>query len=318
MRLAFFAALLAIVSSQALAAIGQPIDLDAPSGRISGSLLLPDRAAKPPVALIIAGSGAIDRDGNYPGPPDGRIDNLKQLAQALSDAGIASLRYDKRAIAASRAAGLDEGKLHFDDYVADAAGWIAKLRADPRFSSVMVIGHGEGALIGMLAAGKQPVAVFVSLNGPARNAADILRAQLKPRLPEHLAKASERILQALQQGREADNVPGPLMVVYRPSIQPYLISWFRYTPSQVVQSLRIPMLIVQGTADRQVDKQEALALHTAQPDSRLALINGMDHLLHGDGSSSRPVSQQDQAPPLAPELAGTIAGFLKQAAPAEK
>ncbi|WP_196782485.1 alpha/beta hydrolase [Chromobacterium paludis] len=303
--------LAALAAAPALAASDQPISLDTASGRIAGSLLLPDHADKPPVALIIAGSGPTNRDGDNPGLPNGSGGYLKQLAQALADAGIASVRYDKRAIGESRAAGLDEAALHFDDYVGDAAGWVAKLKTDPRFSKVAVIGHSEGSLIGMLAAEKQGAAAFVSLDGPARNAADVLRTQLAPRLPGDLAKQSERILQALQQGREADKVPGPLMVVYRPSIQPYLISWFRYTPTTAIRALKAPTLIVQGEADRQVAKTEAEALHAAKPDSQLEWIPTMNHLLR-DNDLQHQAAYGEAPPPLAPALIQSVTRFLKQ------
>ena len=311
MRFLFHAAMLLLLAGPALAASEQAIALDTASGRIAGSLLLPDHAHKPPVALIIAGSGPTNRDGDNPGLPYGSGGYIKQLAQALADAGIASVRYDKRAIGESRAAGLDEAALHFDDYVNDAASWVAKLKADPRFSSVAVIGHSEGSLIGMLAAEKQAAAAFVSLDGPARNAADLLRAQLAPRLPEDLAKQSERILRALRQGREADNVPGPLMVVYRPSIQPYLISWFRYTPVEAIRALKTPTLIVQGGTDRQVAKSEGEALHAAKPDSQLAPIASMNHLLRSD-DSEHPPAYGATPRPLAAELTDTVVHFLKQ------
>ena len=312
MRLLPCAVLLAALAGPALAANDLPIALDTANGRIAGSLLLPEHAGKAPVALIIAGSGPTNRDGDNPGLPYGSGGYLKQLAQALADAGIASVRYDKRAIGDSRAAGLDEAALHFDDYVSDAAGWVAKLQADPRFSKVAVIGHSEGSLIGMLAAQKQNAAAFVSLDGPARNAADLLRAQLAPRLPEDLAKQSERILQALRQGREADNVPGPLMVVYRPSIQPYMISWFRYTPTEAIRALKAPTLIVQGGADQQVPKSEGETLRAAKPDSQFELIPRMNHLLRNDDPQHQ-ASYGDAPQPLAPALTTSVTRFLKQA-----
>src|SRR5262249_16837736 len=95
-------------------------DLSTPTGIIHGTLLMPEGSAKVPVALIIAGSGPTDRDGNSPLLP-GKNNSYKMLAEALAAEGIASLRYDKRSIAASRAAGLKEADLRFDNYVDDAA-----------------------------------------------------------------------------------------------------------------------------------------------------------------------------------------------------
>jgi len=77
-----------------------PISLDTDQGTLYGSLLLPQSDKPVPVALLIAGSGPTDRDGNN--PEGGHNDALKKLAQVLARNGIASLRYDKRGVAASR------------------------------------------------------------------------------------------------------------------------------------------------------------------------------------------------------------------------
>ena len=128
----------------------RPIDLDTGQGVLHGSLLLPQQATPPPVVLIIAGSGPTDRDGNN--PASGRVDNLKRLALLLANEHIASVRYDKRGVAASQPAAPDERDLSVERYVADVVAWSHKLKADPRFGPLILIGHSEGALIASLAA----------------------------------------------------------------------------------------------------------------------------------------------------------------------
>nr|NJM04564.1 alpha/beta hydrolase [Desulfobacula sp.] len=64
--------------------------------------------------------------------------------------GIASVRYDKRGIAASSAAGMKEEDLRFDTYIRDAESWGKLLKQDRRFARLVVIGHSEGALIGAI------------------------------------------------------------------------------------------------------------------------------------------------------------------------
>lgn len=299
-------------ADQAAAEAGQAVTLDTPTGQISGTLLLPVAAGRVPVALIVAGSGPTDRDGNstmLPGPNN----SLKQLAQTLAQAGIASVRYDKRGIAASAAAGPSEAALRFDDYVNDAAAWLRKLKADPRFSSCAVIGHSEGSLIGMLAARQAGADAYVSIAGPAEGAADALRQQLRPKLSGGLAVESERILVALEHGEGADKVPAALNVLYRPSVQPYLISWFKYVPAAELAKLEVPVLIAQGTTDLQVPVAQAQALKQAKPAATLLIVPGMNHVLkmvQGDLRQQLP-SYSDPALPLAPELGSGIAGFLK-------
>jgi alpha/beta superfamily hydrolase len=121
--------------------------LKTPTGTLSGTLLIPGEISKYPVALIIAGSGPTDRDGNNTSMKN---NSLKLLATSLAEHQIASLRYDKRGIGASREAAISEADLRFEDFIEDARDWIGLLIKDKRFSEVIVIGHSEGSLIGMV------------------------------------------------------------------------------------------------------------------------------------------------------------------------
>ena len=139
----------------------RPIDLDTGQGVLHGSLLLPKQATPPPVVLIIAGSGPTDRDGNN--PASGRIDNLKRLALLLAGDHIASVRFDKRGVAASQPATPDERDLSVERYVADVVAWSRKLKADPRFGPLILVGHSEGALIASLAAEQAGASAVITL-----------------------------------------------------------------------------------------------------------------------------------------------------------
>lgn len=266
---------------------GLPVQLVTPTGAIAGTLVVPKADGKIPVVLIIAGSGPTDRDGNSSALP-GKNNTYKLLAEALAAQGVASLRYDKRAIGESRAAaGGSETNLRFDMYVDDAAAWVAQLRADARFSRVVVAGHSEGSLIGMVAANKARADVFVSIAGAGHRASDLIRDQLRPQLGSMPAlwQASDAILTSLDQGTVVDPLPAAiqaipgLVTLFRPSVQPYLISWFKYVPSVEIARLGMPVLILQGTTDIQVSVDEAKALKAAKPDADLVLIEGMNHVM---------------------------------------
>ena len=96
MRPVLFAAAVALGSSVSARAQESPVTLDTKTGTLHGTLLVPAGTRVPvPVALIIAGSGPTDRDGNSPMLP-GKNNSLKLLAEALATHGIASVRYDKR------------------------------------------------------------------------------------------------------------------------------------------------------------------------------------------------------------------------------
>ncbi|HEX3109606.1 MAG TPA: alpha/beta hydrolase, partial [Thermoanaerobaculia bacterium] len=244
---------------------------DVTAGAIHGTLLLPADMSKPvPVVLIIAGSGPTDRDGNSPALP-GHNDALKMLATDFAMNGIASLRYDKRGIAESASAATKESDLRFETYIDDAVAWCNQLH-EKRFSSVVIAGHSEGSLIGMIAAKKCGAAGFISLEGAGFPAADILRTQLKTRLPEDLNAKSEAILKSLEAGKTVDDTPPQLAALYRPSVQPYLISWFKYDPAKEIAALKMPVLIVQGTTDIQVGMDDAKRLAAANPKAKLVTI----------------------------------------------
>jgi len=289
------------------------ITLDTPTGQLAGTLELPAGADKPRVALLIAGSGPTDRDGNSSMIP-GRNDSLKLLAAGLAEAGIATVRYDKRGIGGSHAAGSAESALRFEMFVDDAAAWIARLKADPRFASVAVIGHSEGSLIGMLAARQADAAAFVSIAGIADGASTLMRKQLEGKLPPELEKESERILVSLESGVVVDPVPPALATLFRPSVQPYLISWFKYVPAQRIAELTMPVLVVQGNTDIQVDVVQANRLHGARPGAKLAIIPGMNHVFkHVRAVPELQVaSYGDPSLPVSPLLVKSIADFLQQ------
>ncbi len=283
------------------------VHLTTSTGILYGTQLALTSNVPQPVVLIIAGSGPTDRNGNSASGVE-LNNSLKLLAEGLANCGIASIRYDKRGVGESASAAPKEADLRFETYVKDAALWIQQLQTNPRFSSVAVIGHSEGSLIGMLAAKRTGANTFVSIAGPARTASVILRDQLRPKLPGALWQESERILAALEQDNLATAVPPELKGLYRASVQPYLISWFNYTPAQEIKRLTVPVLIVQGTNDIQVPVSEAQALKTAKPDAELKIIKGMNHVLKAVplDPKQQTASYSDPTLPIMPELVEAI------------
>lgn len=288
----------------------RPISLDTGSGELFGSLLLPKSDTPVPVVLIISGSGPTDRDGNN--PEGGRNDSLKRLAWVLARHNIASVRYDKRGVAASLAATPDERNLSVEAYVADAVAWSHKLAADPRLGPLILLGHSEGALIASLAAPLANAAAVISLSGSARPIDQVLRQQLSNRLPPPLMLRSNELLDSLKAGRLDDNVPAQLQVIFRPSVQPYLISLFRQDPARAFAALKMPALIIQGSNDIQVSVDDARQLKAAKPDAELALIEGMNHVMRivPNDVKRQLASYKDPNLPLAAELGTRILRFI--------
>lgn len=292
------------------------LHIDTPTGTLEGSFLCPATPAPWPAVLLIAGSGPTDRNGNSIAMP-GQNNSLEYLAEALAERGIASVRYDKRGIGASRAAMTSEADLRFDILADDAAAWVSRMRLDPRLSTVTVVGHSEGSLLGMLATRIASADAYVSLEGGGRSASAILHEQLAARAPAPLAAQADSIMAELNAGRMVDSVPPTLMALFRPSVQPYLISWFHYDPAKEVAKLQVPVLIVHGTTDIQVAEQDARLLAAAEPRATLVIVDGMNHVLKlvPPDMPAQLTSYSDPSLPVAPQLVSAVASFVKDVRP---
>lgn len=306
------------ITPLALAAASQniPMQIAVNGGTLHGTLEIPAGKGPFPVALIIAGSGPTDQNGN-----DAQLglntDCYKLLAESLAQHGIASLRYDKRGAGDDLLMALPENNLRFETYIGDAVAWAKQLRRDPRFTTLTMIGHSEGSLIGMIAARQIPTDGFVSIAGAGESAAKILLTQLKPKLPPDLYRQSQAIIASLERGHPVATVPSSLQVLFRPSVQPYLISWFKYDPAKEITAIGISVLIVQGERDLQVSVGNARILAKADPTAKLVLIPDMNHVLKDVGPTVEDnlAAYTDPRLPLDNTLATSISAFIAQLQP---
>ncbi len=286
------------------------VKLETANGTLYATLDLPVSKGPWPVVLILAGSGPTDRDGNQ---PTMKNDSLRMVGKALAAYGVAALRCDKRGVAKSTVAGPAEDKLRFENYVDDAASWVKQLRSDHRFNAVVIAGHSEGSLVGILAAKKEPIDAFVSIAGAGRDVASLLREQLKGQMPDDLYQQSSHIIDELAAGRKVEDPPATLMMLFRPSVQPYLMSWMKYDPAKEIAGLKIPILVVQGTTDVQISLEDQKLLANGNKNARLATIDKMNHVLKSAAEKSllsQVASYSDPSLPLAPHLMDEIFRFL--------
>ena len=309
--------LFALALTGSTLAASTPTELTVGTLTLHGTLETPDSPAPWPAVLIVAGSGPTDRDGNSAGLP-GTNDSLKQLAQGLAKQGIASVRYDKRGIGQSvptTGPALREEDVVFGDFVNDAAAWVRQLQADRRFAGVGLAGHSEGAIIALAVANSTPVRAVVTLAGPGENLADVLQRQVRanPANPPELVAEVDRVLGELRAGRRVTFVPPILAALFRPSVQPFLISAIRYNPARLIRTVKAPVLIVQGESDLQVTPDDARRLAAADPQAKLLLVPGMNHLLKqvGDDLALNQRSYSDPTVTFSPALLSALVPFLK-------
>jgi pimeloyl-ACP methyl ester carboxylesterase len=288
---------------------------------LDGTLTLPTVVKGPvPVVLLIAGSGPTDRDSNSPVPVGGKPvqgSPFRILADSLARQGIAVARYDKRYSGTNAMVvglAIKQVDHRFEYYVNDAVGFIRQLQADKRFSRVVVAGHSEGSLVGMLAATKTNADAFISLSGPGHNIADAIRPQLAG-LPEAQRDRAYRDLDSLRAGQTVREPPMMLMSLFGPSIQPYMMSWMKYDPAVEIKRFRGPVLLINGKRDIQTGVVEAEALKAARPDAQLLLYPNMTHMLKnadGETTADNLKTYHDPARPLTPGLATEIAQFARK------
>jgi alpha-beta hydrolase superfamily lysophospholipase len=238
--------------------------------------------------------------------------SLKMLAKELMLNGIATLRYDKRGIGESKNARTNESDLRFENYIEDAEGWISLLEQDNRFGDIIIIGHSEGSLIGMVASQHNNVSKYISIAGCGQTADKIIKEQLKSQPPLVLEKALP-ILAKLVDGETVENVPQMLNSLFRPSIQPYMISWIKYNPKEEIAKLEKPVLIIQGTTDIQVSTEDAERLANANPKAKKQMIDGMNHIMKEAALDRQKNIQTYNQPelPLKSELINIIVDFIK-------
>lgn len=247
-----------------------------PEGDLEGSLLLPAQKTPVPVVLIISGSGPTDRNGNN---SEMENNSLKMLAKEFQKNGIASFRFDKRGLGQSSDVHTEEMEVRPQHFIQDVRAWVNLLASDRRFSKVIVAGHSEGSLFGMIASQNNPkVNGYISIAGPGKAIDEILKEQFS-KTPANIKTIIYEMIDKLKRGDSLGNVPPIFYAVFRPGIQPYLTELMKYNPQDEIKKLSIPILITSGTTDIQVKEEDAHLLAKAQPLARLEIIKNMNHVL---------------------------------------
>lgn len=260
------------------------------------------------VALIIAGSGPTDGNGNNPFLTN---NTYKLLAEELGRNGISSIRYDKRGIGNSKKGAPKEENLRFEMYVNDANTIVNGLI---NYKEIIVIGHSEGSLIGMMvAAQNKHVTKYISIAGPGSSADQLIKEQYEEQ-PEHIAKRAHQLIDSVKAGIPIPYVPVKYRPIFRPSVQGYMHSWFKYDPQVEIKKLKIPILLLQGTKDLQVKVLDAQKIYLANNTATLKVIENMNHVLRiveSDERSDNIKTYNNPSIPLSKDLLNYIVNFCK-------
>jgi uncharacterized protein len=289
---------------------------------LSGTVTTPPQVAgrlRHPAIVLVAGSGAVDRDETVAGIPI-----FTQLAGALAENGFVVLRYDKRAVGQS---GGRSERATLNDYADDvlaAVKWLRK-RDDVDDNRMTVAGHSEGGAVAMIAAKKEEddIDALVLIAAPGTRGSELILEQQRHSLD--LLKASEqerkekidlqqRIQTAVLTGVGWEGLPAE----YRAAADsPWFKSLLEFDPARAMKNVEQPILIVQGDLDKQVAPHHADKLaELARARNRKAAVEvlhlpGVNHLLvratTGEVSEYATLKEKQ----VVPEIGAKIAEFLR-------
>jgi pimeloyl-ACP methyl ester carboxylesterase len=311
--------IIAVLMLSTAMALGTPmetyVEAPGPTGPLKGTMLSPSEGPGGPVVLIVPGSGPTDRDGNS--APGILAAPYRLLAETLVSRGITTIRIDKRGLAGSAGATPDGNAVTINDYVSDVHAWTAVIRKETHARCIWLLGHSEGGLIAMVAAKNQPdICGLILVATAGRPMGELLREQLRsnpanaPLLDQALSAIDD-----LEAGKRVDTstMPAPLLGLFNPRVQGFLISVFSYDPAQVLKGYPKPVLILQGLRDIQVQESDAKNLKQADPQATLTLLPDVNHVLKSVPSDDRRANiatYSDAGLPLAHGVASAIGDFL--------
>jgi pimeloyl-ACP methyl ester carboxylesterase len=292
-----------------------------PSGslQLAGSLRLPEAGLPCPAVLLIPGSGQVDRDENA---PKARLNALHEIAAALAEHGIASLRFDKRGVGASAG---DYWETGFFDHVTDAAAALDFLKGQPeiRPDKLFLLGHSEGSLIATRLAGTAAqVAGVILLAGPAQNGEQVLLWQSAQVLKGmrgfnrwliDLFHIDTRKAQQKQLDRIKRSTKNSMRIQLVAKLN---AKWFRefmaYDPAEDLPKIQAPVLAITGTKDIQVDPADLDRMAAlVRSEFKSHAVPDLTHLLRSEpGEPSLSTYKQQINQPLDSRVLQIISEWL--------
>jgi pimeloyl-ACP methyl ester carboxylesterase len=295
---------------------------------LASTFTKPEGITKPPVVILVSGSGAQDRDETVFGIPI-----LGQVAGRLSDAGFFVVRYDKRGV------GQSGGRIEstsIEAYAEDLRGvvnWVRR-RKDVDNGRVALVGHSEGGSVALLVGSQMrgQVRALGLIAAPGQTGREITLMQQRRALdklqePEGAKQEKialqNRIMDAVISGTGWQSVPPELR---RQADTAWFRSWLLFDPAQVVRRTNQPILLLQGSLDTQVppdqaDKLEVLANARRAGQSatiRKVVVPGVNHLLVPARTGEVEEYASLSVKTVSPEITDALIAWLKEVLPAKR
>ena len=296
------------------------ITFDSAGTTLAGTMTKPDGEGAAPAALILAGSGPLDRDGNIKRLPLGVS---RDLADLLADAGWASLRFDKRGIGES---GGDYHSTGFHDELADAEAALAWLMTQPGIGPIVVIGHSVGAIYAGEMASRHPdLAGVVLLATSTKTGLETLEWQgqkleaVVPAPAKFVMKLFRTSLQK-QQAKNLRKLQATTTDVARIQMVKINAKWMRefmaHDPKPALEHAKVPLLAITGEKDIQVDAADLDQMLKLVPEAQVHSIPDLDHILRyepADISNPRKYKKQIENP-IDQRVTDSVLAFLESLA----
>lgn len=241
--------------------------------KMSATLVRPAGAGPFPAVVMVAGSGPTDRNWNTPLLP-GTNGSARLLAEALAEAGFASLRYDKRVTGPHAAENFPAliGKISFQSHVDELASAVRVL-ADQDFvdsARIFVLTNSEGGLHALNYQVHGPALPFAGLvltAPPGRVMAEVGRWQVAAQLAAlpngaDILAAYDAAIARFQAGEPVDLDPslpeGVRMLLQgltTPANLPFARELWTADAAALLAQVSVPVLVIIGKKDLQVDWQ---------------------------------------------------------------
>jgi pimeloyl-ACP methyl ester carboxylesterase len=297
---------------------------------LAGTFTIPVGAGPFPAVLLIAGSGALDRDESMNGHRPFLV-----LADWLTRRGIAVLRVDKRGVGDSGGKLIDATTT---DLATDAEAALEYLGRRPEVNggSIGIVGHSEGGLIAcMVAARNQAAAFIVLMAAPGVPGWELAGQQARRSAEIHgldPKRAEERSLQvrvllrnekddsvlSFKLQRAFSDVPEPQR---SETVKILSLPWHRHfvslNPADYIKRLKCPVLALNGEKDISVESSSNLGMIRqaliagSNPNFEVIELSGLNHLFQTCTTGLETEYGQIEET-LAPAVLETIAGWIRK------